>query len=132
MRALRSRDDIAANITTDATLPRGGRLIVSEPGDGTRVTLLFLDLTYLPSGAARELGVMPNAYMILWGNPTKNPARRPSTFVSTSMTQVRLRTVRQELGCSLDEALPIAELIGYVLDMPVQGAVGPKDTAKIG
>ncbi len=123
MRPLRTAEEVEASITADVSLPRGGRLLISEPGDGTRVTLLLLDLTYLPSGTAREVGVVPDSYMVLWGNPTKNPARRPTTFVSKKMTQVRLRTVRQELGCSLEEALPIAELIGYAMDMPVQGGV---------
>jgi hypothetical protein len=122
MRALRSVTDVEDSITSDVSLPRGGRLIVSEPGDGTRITLMFLELTYLPSGAAREVGVIPDSYLVLWGNPTKNPARRPTTFISKKMSQVRLRTVRQELGCSLDEALPIAELIGYVMGKPVHGA----------
>lgn len=123
MRPLRTTEEVEASITADVSLPRGGRLLISEPGDGTRVTLLLLDLTYLPMGTAREVGVVPDSYMVLWGNPTKNPARRPTTFVSQKMRQVRLRTVRQELGCSLDEALPIAELIGYAMKMPVQGGV---------
>jgi hypothetical protein len=123
MRPLRTAEEVEATITADVSLPRGGRLLISEPGDGTRVTLLLLDLTYLPSGAAREVGIVPDSYLVLWGNPTKNPVRRPSTFISKKMTQVRLRTVRQELGCSLDDALPIAELIGYALDMPVQGGM---------
>lgn len=121
MRPLRTSEDVGSSITSDVQVPRGGRLLISEPGDGTRITLLILDMTYLPSGASREVGIPPNAYMVLWGNPTKNPVRRPSTFVSKSMTQVRIRTVRQELGCSVEEAIPIAEIIGYALDMPVQG-----------
>jgi len=123
MRPLRTAEEVEDSITADVSLQRDGRLLISEPGDGTRVVLLFIDLTYLPSGTAREAGIVPDSYMVLWGNPAKNPVRRPSTFISKKMAQVRLRTVRQELGCSLDEALPIAELIGYAMDMPVQGGV---------
>ena len=126
MRALKSRAEIEAGITTNNAFPRGERVVVYEPGDGTRITLLFLDLSSIPSGAARDLGFIPNATLVLWANPVRSPARKPSTMVSPSQTKVSLRKVRQELGCSLDDALPVAEVIGYVMGMDVQGAPAAK------
>jgi hypothetical protein len=121
MHARRTREELEASITKDTSLPREGRFLVSEPGDGTRISLFFQDYSYLPSGMAREIGMPPNTIMVLWGNPTRMPGRKAATFVATTAAHVSVRKVRQELGCALDDALPIAELIGYALDMDVQG-----------
>jgi hypothetical protein len=75
------------------------------------------------------VGLLPNSKLILWGNPTKHPGRKAATTISTNQSHIRLRILRQELGCSIEEALPIAELIGYVLDLPVEGAVATKESA---
>lgn len=121
MRTARTPKEIEAGIRKDYKGQRGSRVVVFEPGDGTRTTLLLLPLDYLPGGVMRELDFPPYGTLVLWANPIRHPARKPSLVIGGSTKTISLRRIAHELGSTIDDAAVIAELLAYLFDLRLQG-----------
>jgi hypothetical protein len=118
---LRTKPSIRDGISSDLT--NGGiRAVEYQPGNGSRYSLVLSDLSFMPT-TSRAVKP-PNGTVLVWcanfgkGWLTENYGSAPVHFTS----------VREKLGCSITDAVVLAELIGYLLSRPYVSAEDFKKT----
>jgi len=121
MGGARTVPSVADGIVQDLRL-RDTRAVVYEPGNGTRYSLLLVDLDHVPAGTMREMDLPANGILVFWANPLRTPQRKVGTVISaTSASHIHPRILGRALGAPPADAMILSELFSYLLDLPLVG-----------
>ena len=106
--------DLRTKPTVQAGIVLLDKVVVYEPGNGTRYTMLITEVSKFGfSDTARDalgLGTMSGGFVVAW------PHLPYQTLIYTAGSYLAPNWMRNKVGCTLADAVVLCELLAYLTD----------------